>query len=399
MKVFHRTYRNQDGQKCKTSTWTYRFRHHWTGPEGARHSTIICGSGETRNKSETEAFGLRHRQALRDGKIRPDEEYTEAKAPSGMPTLRQYAPTVWPNIRAEVKPRTYDFYLETNERLLRYGPIADLRLDKIKGSAIKQYVAWRLEATHGNSPAAINAELRTLRRILHYAVNEDELLEGCPRIKTLEVKGRDRVISTEEEAEYLKNATGDLRDAFIILLDSGLRPDSELFPLRWEAVTSTHIGIVDAKTPSGIRQVPIGQRGRAVLDMRRSANQDSPFVFPGCGISGHLKTLKKRHYAACRAARVERFPIYSLRHTFATRALRAGVRPDVLARWMGHSSEYITSKYYIHLDRHRQDDAENLAKLERTRAYVKAPEGQTETPLENSSEFQAASSRSSSRVQ
>jgi integrase len=254
--------------------------------------------------------------------------------------------------------------------------MADLTLDKIKGAAVKQYVAWRLEATCGNTPSAINAELRTLRRILHYAADEDEILEGCPRIKTLEVKPRDRIISPEEEAEYLKKANADLRDAFVILLDCGLRPDSELFPLRWEAVTLSHIGIVDAKTPSGIREVPIGQRALAVLDMRRSANHGSPFVFPGRGASGHLMTLKKRHYAACIAADVELFPIYSLRHTFATRALRAGVRPEVLARWMGHSTEYITMKYYIHLDRHRQDDAENLAKLESARVPVRAPEAQ-----------------------
>jgi integrase len=212
------------------------------------------------------------------------------------------------------------------------------------------------------------------------------------------VKGRDRVISPEEEAEYLKRATDDLRDAFIILLDCGLRPDSELFPLRWESVTSTHVGIVDAKTPSGIREVPIGQRARAVLDMRRSSNPGSPFVFPGCGASGHIKTLKKRHYAACVTAGVELFPIYSLRHTFATRALRAGVRPDVLARWMGHSSEYITHKYYIHLDRHRQDDAENLAKLERSRASLKTSEAQIERPVPTGREFRVIS-KGSTRVQ
>lgn len=396
MKVFHRTYRDQDGKKWKTETWFYRFRHHWIGPDGERHYAVICRSGGTRNKADTEAFGLRHRQALRDGKVRPDEEYTEAKAPSGIPTLREYAPTVWPNIRADVKPRTYDFYLETTQRLLRYEALANLPLDKIKGSAVKQYVASRLEATCGNTPSAINAELRTLRRILHYAVSEDELLEGCPGIKTLEVKGRDRVISPEEEAEYLKKAAGDLRDAFVILLDCGLRPDSELFTLRWESVTSSHIAILDAKTPSGIREVPIGQRAQAVLDMRRSANQGSPYVFPGRGsVSGHIMTLKKRHYAACRAAGVDLFPIYSLRHTFATRALRAGVRPDVLARWMGHSSEYITSKYYIHLDRHRQDDEENLAKLERTRASAV----RTEMPARISNEFPMTSNGSSNRVQ
>jgi hypothetical protein len=72
MKVFHRPYRDKQGQKRKTATWNYRFRHHWIGPDGERHSVIVPGSGGTRNKSETEAFALRHRQALRDGKIRPD---------------------------------------------------------------------------------------------------------------------------------------------------------------------------------------------------------------------------------------------------------------------------------------------------------------------------------------
>ena len=369
MKAVHRTYLDREGRKRKTKSWFYRFRWHWTGAEGVRHYTTVCRSGGSRNRRETEAFGERHLAALRDGRIGPDQEYTEAKPPTpgpdSIPTLRQYAPKVWESIQPEIKPRTHDFYVETTERILRFQRLADCPLDAIKGSVIKEYVAWRLKARRGNSPAAINAELRALRRILHYAVDQDELLAGCPRIRTLKAKGRDRVITAEEEAKYLSVCTGDLRDAFVLLLDCGLRPDSELFPLLWSNVGPETIQIADSKTEAGIRLVPVGRRARVVLDMRWSARQRSPYVFPGRAASGHLETLKKRHYLTCRMAGVEVFAPYSLRHTFATRCLQAGVDVSVLARWMGHSSDYITRKYYIHLSKH--DDARELRKLEAAR--------------------------------
>ncbi len=82
----------------------------------------------------------------------------------------------------------------------------------------------------------VNGDLRTLRRILHLAVEWGKL-DRVPAIHELpQAKGRDRVLSFAEEAKYLAKASENLRDAAILAVDTGMRPNSELFPLRWADV-------------------------------------------------------------------------------------------------------------------------------------------------------------------
>ena len=64
-------------------------------------------------------------------------------------------------------------------------------------------------------------DLRTLRRILHLAV-EWGRLDRVPTIHELpQSKGRDRVLSFAEEAKYLAKASDNLRDAAILAVDTG----------------------------------------------------------------------------------------------------------------------------------------------------------------------------------
>jgi integrase len=65
--------------------------------------------------------------------------------------------------------------------------------------------------------------------------------------------GRERVISFEEEARYLSLASANLRDAAILAVDTGMRPNSELFLLDWadvELATTSECpyGVVAART-------------------------------------------------------------------------------------------------------------------------------------------------------
>jgi integrase len=101
------------------------------------------------------------------------------------------------------------------------------------------------------------------------------------------------VLTPQEEEAYLQKAGGDLKDAAILDIETGLRPDSELFPLKWENVTDAGIRGIRGKTKSAFRTVPLSPRAKAVLEMRRSAGQDdSPFVFPSNeSASGHLMTI------------------------------------------------------------------------------------------------------------
>lgn len=87
----------------------------------------------------------------------------------------------------------------------------------------------------------VNGDLRTLRRILKIATEWGKLTHA-PSIHELpQPKGRDRVLSFREEALYLAKASANLRDATILAVDTGMRPNSELFPALWADVDLTPV--------------------------------------------------------------------------------------------------------------------------------------------------------------
>ena len=180
---------------------------------------------------------------------------------------------------------------------------------------------------------------------------------------------RERVISFAEERRYLAEASPTLRDIAALAVDTGLRPNSELFPLRWANVhleTSTEgshdfLHVPGGKTDAARRNVPLTPRARALLEMRKSAKGASAFVFPGPGKSGHITTVQHAHERTIERANkatrecgqgkdvIEGFEFYCWRHTCGTRWAEAGMDKFQVARLMGHSSPRVAERYYIHV--------------------------------------------------
>jgi hypothetical protein len=137
-----------------------------------------------------------------------------------------------------------------------------------------------------------------------------------------------------------------LRDVTTILLDCGLRPE-ESFRLRWQHVREDVLHIPFGKTENARRRIPLTQRAAALLSMRRGTLSDE-WVFPAPTRTGHIEksSLRKQHRRAIAVAKLERFNLYTLRHTCLTR-WAAYMDPYTLAYLAGHS-DFSTTKRYVH---------------------------------------------------
>jgi integrase len=140
-----------------------------------------------------------------------------------------------------------------------------------------------------------------------------------------------------------------------------MRPNSELFPLKWADVDLTVrpespngvIHIQQGKSDAARRSVPLTPRAAEVLQRRKKEAEAMPkqsaFVFAGAGNSGHIVSMQHPHEDAIEDAGLDTFEFYCWRHTFGTRAAQSGMDRFTLARLMGHSSPSVAARYYIHV--------------------------------------------------
>lgn len=237
--------------------------------------------------------------------------------------------------------------------------MADVALDKITIRDVDNYSRYRLEVAE-NDPITVNGDLRTLRRALKLAGKWGKVKAGAAvTINEIpEGPGRERVVTPKEEQLYLRHASANLRDAVILSVDAGPRPE-ELLPVLWENVdlvsrAETPDGVIhvrDGKTDAAKRSIPLTPRAAEVLRRRKKAAELRPskYVFPGKGKTGHIVSLQHPHEGAIRQAQLKPFEFYCWRHTWATRCAMAGMDKFSLCESAGHSSPAVTEKYYVHV--------------------------------------------------
>ncbi|PYV78615.1 MAG: hypothetical protein DMG93_22090 [Acidobacteria bacterium] len=301
-----------------------------------------------------------HRSSLAKGEVGIRERKI-------VPTLAEFISDRFePWAEASTAPKTWlDYYRPGIRTILRYPPLASLRLDEITSEKATDFAAWRQSA--GLQVSSINSVLQVLRRITRLAVQWGTI-EAAPSIKMLPgERHREHMVKFDEEARYLGVAAEPLASVAAVLIDTGMRPD-ECYRLRWESVTWTNgrngtILITHGKSSAARRVLPLSIRARNILHDRweASGNAVEGWVWTAPTRSGHFEksTLKKQLKRALKLSRVRPFVIYSLRHTFFTRLGESGCDAWTLARIAGHSSVAMSARYV-----HPSEDAV-LAALDR----------------------------------
>jgi integrase len=335
-------------------TYWYKFTWSIRQRDGSSESFLIRRSARTKIAAEAEEVEQEHRRAIRLGEVHPLDPWPKPPTPEA-PLLRDFSPRFLEYARLHVKESSFAFYAAAVARLLAFSDLANAQISKIRPEVIARFAGARRAGGVGAS--AINGDLRTLRRLLRLAF-EWELIPKPPVVHALPgERTRDRVISFEEEQNYLDAAGANLQALTILAVDTGMRPNSELFRLEWpqvqletsEFMLNGYIRVREGKTQSAERILPLTPRAREKLLILRREPRRKRWVFPGPGNSGHLISIQKSHRRAIGKSGLDKFPFYCWRHTFGTRCAESGMDRHTLAKLMGHSSPRITEKYYIHV--------------------------------------------------
>jgi integrase len=203
--------------------------------------------------------------------------------------------------------------------------------------------------------ATLNRVINGLKACLNHAVNSDKPgnSDAWARLKKFRKADSARLRwLTVDEAQRLQNAAPEhLRILVAAGLNTGCRA-GELLALRGGDFDPRSKTLLIADSKSGKpRRVPLTDDGLTLFERLTAGKpEDEPLFLRADGSSWYRVALVRAMRTACGDAKVRpAATFHTLRHTYASHLVQAGVPLIFVAEALGHSDARMVTKHYGHL--------------------------------------------------
>jgi integrase len=221
-----------------------------------------------------------------------------------------------------------------------------------KGMFIDSINSWHVEKykskrkSQGLSLSSINRELTVLKRIFNLG-KEWKLATENPvaGVKFFKIPLQKPRVLSEEEFKLLYNSASDhLKPILFVAISTGMRK-GEILNLKWKDINfeENYIVVRDSKNFES-RDIPISDLLQGVLLRLRQEVEEKEYLF--CYHDKKpIEYIYRSFRTALKRSGIMKCTFHSLRHTFATRTVMAGVDIVTLKELLGHKTIAMTMRY------------------------------------------------------
>lgn len=270
--------------------------------------------------------------------------------------------------RTKVKESTYfNYSFVVNECLKKY--LKNVDLDDVENSNFYETIE---ELKQKISRKTLRDRISILKSILRYGERKYDMDFKIDLIDMPVIYNKEIEVLTESEkrriTNYLLNTKNIRELGVLISLYTGLRI-GEVCALKWKDIDfnkkllnvektvqriymgekDTKVVFSDPKTIKSIRKVPIAETLLKKLREIKKDYSENSFILTG-EEERFLEPITYRFtYKKClRNCNISYKKFHCLRHTFATRCVRAGMDVKSLSEVLGHNNINITLSIYVH---------------------------------------------------
>ncbi len=238
----------------------------------------------------------------------------------------------------------------------------DITIKTIKN--YEQYLRVELE----NSDQTIRTNMKVLRKICNEAEKEGLLSaqDNSFRKYTLPSANSDRTYLDDEELGRLEelelheySLLNHVRNAYVFACYAGGIRVSDLLQLKWDNFDGSHLHLQMQKTNDTI-SIKVPDKALEILEFYKpSEEKNGQPIFPFLqqkdfsdriklynAISNNTALINKYLKKLAKKADIDKnITFHTSRHTFATRALRKGMRIEYVSKILGHHDITVTQQY------------------------------------------------------
>lgn len=252
--------------------------------------------------------------------------------------------------------------------------LSDLTATTINNFLAQKFQKGRLDKTGDLSASYVRSIMLIVNSAIKFAVAEQMCSPlKTPIMKPSNSKAEITVLSIDEQKRLEMHLCNDLnptKAGVYISLHTGLRI-GEICALTWDDVdfknriikirhtvarvrdpdrekeTATKLIIDTPKTPSSTRDIPISTSLMPILEELHN-RYSSSYVISETAAFISPRTYEYRYHRLLNESGIASVNYHTLRHTFATRCIEAGVDVKSLSEILGHSNVGITLNTYVH---------------------------------------------------
>ncbi|MCH7974894.1 MAG: site-specific integrase [Bacteroidetes bacterium] len=266
--------------------------------------------------------------------------------------LKQYAFNYLRYSEPYFTDSTMKVYKTTFKYVLNH--FGNVLLTELTTQAIEEYLHKRVRDT---SIFAARKDLSNLSATLNKAVRDKYLLTNpCTGIKRFKLPERVPMFYSKAEFKKLIDVIEDqdMKDLVIVAVNTGLR-QMELIKLEWSQINfKEQLLTLDNRNSitktKKVRTIPLNDSAFKIIQKRyEKSEQVRIFTLFNAPINQHWLSTNFKKFIY-KSGVHPKFNFHSLRHTFASWLVQAGVSIYVVSKLLGHS-DIKTTEIYAHLRR------------------------------------------------
>lgn len=268
-------------------------------------------------------------------------------------------------LKAENHLGTWDKAKATYSKLHTFAKTQNLSFKDIDVDFLKRLHAY-LRDELSNKKNTIHGNLKIMRKLFNDAIREEIIQFGQNPFSKfpLETEKSKKEYLTEEDLNKLENIDlsnkprlNDHRYMFLFSTNAGGVRISDLLQLKWSNISETHVNFTQEKTGENV-SIKLTNKALAILEFfKKSKELNREYIFPFLhnelngedlfkAISSQTAYANKNLKEIAKLASISKpLTTHIARHTFATRALRKGIRIEAVSKLLGHSSIKTTQVY------------------------------------------------------
>lgn len=198
--------------------------------------------------------------------------------------------------------------------------------------------------------STVSKHKQLITQMSKWAIREEIITTNFASfVKLPEDVKKEKKIFTYTDIKKLEADGSEAAKIVLMLIYTGMRI-GELFSLPLEDYHETYV-VGGEKTPAGRgRVIPIRPEGRGYFAYF-ATRSDGPLLLSGYTGQKVVANFRRRdYYPLLEKLGIERKTPHATRHTYASRARKDGMAPEILQKILGHADYSTTANIYFHTD-------------------------------------------------